>query len=110
MQVLHGGGIFPNALAFTGENGLVDGKAVALDRQNSAIRRYPVSNRNRNDISGNQLFGADAANVPITDNLGFVGRVFLERGNSLFGAALLRDTDDGIEDEDGKNLDGVSTR
>jgi hypothetical protein len=42
--------------------------------------------------------------MSIADNLGLVGGVFLERSNRLFGAALLRDTDDGIEDKDCEDL------
>jgi hypothetical protein len=40
----------------------------------------------------------------VADHAGFVGRVFLEGRNSLFGAALLGNTDDGIENEDRENL------
>jgi hypothetical protein len=42
--------------------------------------------------------------MSIANSLGFVGGVFLERGNGLFCAALLRDADNGIEDKDGENL------
>jgi len=41
----------------------------------------------------------------ITDNVGLVGRVLLQGGNCLLGATFLGDADDGIEDEDGENLD-----
>lgn len=40
----------------------------------------------------------------VTDDVGLVGRVFLERGNGLLGTALLGDTNDGIENENCKDL------
>jgi hypothetical protein len=45
--------------------------------------------------------------VAIAHDFGFVGRVFLEGGNGFFGARFLRYTDNGVEDENGKNLDKV---
>jgi hypothetical protein len=45
----------------------------------------------------------------IAEDVGFVGRVFLECGNGLFGAALLRNTDDGVEDENREDLELLGT-
>lgn len=103
-QILDGNGILSNTLTLSGEDSLVDGEAVTLDCQNSAVCRDAISNCNCNDISGDQIFRPDSGNVSIADNLGFVGRIFLERSNRLFGAALLRDTDHGIEDQDREDL------
>lgn len=40
----------------------------------------------------------------VSHDIGFVGRVFLQSGDGLFGTAFLGDTDNGIEDQNGKNL------
>jgi hypothetical protein len=43
--------------------------------------------------------------VSIANDLGLVGRVFLEGGDCLLGAGFLRYADNGIEDEDGEDLE-----
>jgi hypothetical protein len=43
--------------------------------------------------------------VSVAYDLGLVGRVFLEGGDGLFGAGFLRYSDDGVEDENGENLE-----
>jgi hypothetical protein len=103
-QVLDSNGILSNTLTLSSEDSLVDGEAVTLNCQNSAVCWDPISNSNSNDVSRDQLFRSDPGNMSIAYNFGLVGRVFLERSNRLFGAALLRDTDDGIEDEDCEDL------
>jgi hypothetical protein len=45
--------------------------------------------------------------LAIAHHVGLVGRVFLQRSDGLLGAALLRDSDDGIEDQDGEDDGGV---
>lgn len=40
----------------------------------------------------------------VPDDVGFVGGVFLEGGDGLLGTALLGDTNDGIENENRKDL------
>lgn len=98
--------ILADTLALAGQDGLVDGEAVALDCNDTAVCRDAVSDRNGDDVAGNQLLGLYSGDVAaITDNIGLVGRVLLQGGNCLLGATFLRDADDGIEDEDGENLD-----
>ena len=93
---------------------MVDVEAVTLDRQNPAVSGNPVANSDGNDISRNQFICLDACNVSVAYDLGLVGGVFLEGGNSLFGAGFLRDSDDSVEDENGEDLEresvSVSTR
>ena len=105
--ILDSPGILGHALALSGQDRLVDVEAVALDRQDPAVSGYPVANRDRDDISGNQLVGLDALDVAVAYDLGLVGRVFLEGGDGFLGAGFLRDSDDSVEDEDGEDLDVV---
>lgn len=42
--------------------------------------------------------------MSIPDDLGFIGRVFVQCGDRLFGAAFLGDTDNSIQDKDRENL------
>lgn len=101
--------ILTNTLTFTGENGLVDGKAVTFDSNYTAIGGDAVANMDRYDITGDQVVGLDARHVAtVSDDVCFVGRVFLEGGDGFLGAALLRDTDDGVEDENGEDNSRVN--
>lgn len=68
------GGIFSDTFTLSSKDGLVDVEAVALDGNNSAIGRNTVTNRHRDDITGNQVLGLDARDVAVvSDNVGFVG-------------------------------------
>jgi hypothetical protein len=46
--------------------------------------------------------------VSIAHDLCFISRVFLQGGDGLLGAGLLRHSDDSVEDEDGENLGGAA--
>lgn len=109
--VLDGIRTLADTLAFTGEDGLVDAEAVALNREQSAVGWDAVAHRNGNNIAGNEVVGLDALDETVANHLGLVRRVFLEGGDGLLGTAFLGDADDGIEDQDGQDLgDVVSTR
>ena len=69
--------ILAHTLTFTSQDSLVDREAVALDSDDSAVCRDPISNRDCDDISGYELVRLDAGNMAISENLGFVRRVFL---------------------------------
>lgn len=71
--ILDGPGILGHTLALSSQDRLVDVETVTLDRQNPAIGGYPVTNRDRDDISRDQLVGLDAFDVSIAYDLGFVG-------------------------------------
>lgn len=42
--------------------------------------------------------------MTVTDDLGFVRGVFIERGNRLLGAAFLGDTNNCVQDKNRENL------
>lgn len=68
------GGILADTFTLSSKDGLVDVEAVALDGNHSAIGRNTVTNRHRDDITGNQVLGLDTRDVAIvTDDVGFVG-------------------------------------
>jgi hypothetical protein len=46
--------------------------------------------------------------VSVAYNLGLVGRVFLEGGDGFLSASFLRNSDNGIEDENGENLETMA--
>lgn len=93
-----------DALALAREDRLVDAEAVGLERQNAAVGWDAVSDRDGDDVAGNELVGLDAPELAVANNLCVEGRVFLESGNGLFGAGFLGHANDGIEDEDGEDL------
>ena len=97
-------GVLGHTFTLASENGLVDVEAVALHGQNSAVSGNSITNCHRYNVTRHQIVGLDACDVSIAYDLGLVGRVFLESGDGLLGAGFLRDSNDGIEDEDGENL------
>jgi hypothetical protein len=46
--------------------------------------------------------------LTIAQHIGLVGRVFLQRGDRLFRATLLGDTNNSIEDQNCEDDDGVN--
>lgn len=99
------GGVFSNALALSGQDSLINRKAVALDGNNTAVGGNSISNRNGNNVARNKVVGLDSGYVTtVADDVGFVGGVFLQSGDGLLGTAFLGYTDDGVEDEDCENL------
>ena len=108
LLVLDSPGLLSNTFTLASQDSLVDAEAVAVDGEQSAVGGDTVTHRNLDHVSGNQIFSLNLANLSITDNLGLVGRVFLQGGDCLFGAALLGDSDDTIENENCENLFKVS--
>jgi len=106
--ILDGAGIFSNTLALTGQDSLVDAEAVAQDGKNTAVGGDLVSDSNIDDITGDELISANVGKISVSQHLGFARRVLVQRGNGGFGTALLRHSDDGIEDQDSKDLFGPS--
>jgi len=98
IRILDRTDVFSYALAFSGEDRLIDAEAVALDGQEAAVGRDSVSHGHGYDVSRYQIICLDTLEGSVTNDLGLIGRVFLECGNGLFCAGFLRDADDGIED------------
>ena len=98
--------VLGDTLTLTGQDGLVDAEAVAVNGQQATVRGDTVTDSDLDNISGHQIFRLDALDGTITNDLGFVRRVFLEGSNGFFGAAFLGDTNDGIEDKNRKDLCG----
>ena len=69
--------VLAHALALSGKNGLVDGEAVALDCNQSAVGWDARANGNIDDVTGHQLLSLDSRDVSIAKDVGLVGRVFL---------------------------------
>lgn len=42
--------------------------------------------------------------MPVPDDLGFVGRIFVQCGDRLLSTTFLRDTDNSVQDKDCENL------
>jgi hypothetical protein len=105
--VLDGVRVLADTLALSGQDTLVDTEAVAVDGQNSTVGRNAIAHGHLDDVSRNQLVCLDALNLAIANDLGLVGRVLLKCRDCLFGRRFLRNTYDGVEDEDGENLGGT---
>lgn len=96
--------VLSNTLTFTSQESLINAEAVAVNRQKTAIGGNLVTDGDVDDVTGNEVLGLDCSEVTITEDFRIIGGVFLKRSDSLLGARLLGDTDDGIEDEDGEDL------
>lgn len=98
--------ILAHTLALASQNGLVNGERVALDRDQAAVGGDAITDSDGYDVTGDEEVGLDARYLAIVaDNAGERRRVFLERGNGLLGTALLRNTDNSVEDEDCEDLE-----
>lgn len=107
--VNHSGGILADTLALSSKDGLVDGEAVALNGNDSAVGGDSIADSDGNNVAGDQLLSLDSRNMSsIANDVGLVGRVFLQGCDSLFSAALLGDSDDTIENENCEDLLRVS--
>lgn len=104
LVILNWTSVFPNALTFTGKDGLIDTEAVALDRQNTAISRDTIPDSNVDDVTWDKLFGANSGNMTVTNDLSLVRGVLIKCGNRLFGAAFLGDTDNCVQDKNCEDL------
>ena len=94
-----------DTLTLTRQDGLVDGEAVALDCDESAVGRDAIAYGNSDNIARDELISLDSGDMSIVpDDAGLIGRVFLQSSNGLLGTALLRDTNYRIENENGKDL------
>lgn len=99
--------IFPDAFAFSGQDSLVHGKAVAFDRDQSAVSRDAGTNGNVNDIAWHKILSLDTGNLSIAHHVGLVGRIFLQSGNCLLGTAFLGHSNNGVENKDCQDDSGV---
>ena len=97
--VLDGVRVLGNTLALPCQDGLVDAKTVAVDCNDATVCGDTVSNRDVQDVTGDEVLCLDSLGQTIANHLGLIGRIFLQGGNCLFRTALLGDTDDGIEDQ-----------
>lgn len=108
LGILDGAGVLAHTLRLAGQDTLVDAEAVAVDGEQAAVGGDAVAHGHDDDIAGDQVLGLDALDLAVADRLGLVGRVFLQGGNGLFSRGFLRDSDDGVEDENGEDLGRVS--
>src|SRR6185312_8871217 len=60
------------------------------------------------DVARDELLGLDLGRGAIPNGLGLVRRVFLQGSDCFLGAALLRDTDYSVQDQDSQNLDQLA--
>jgi hypothetical protein len=84
---------------------LIDGEAVALNCDESAVGRNAIADGNGDDIARDELISLDSGDMAIVaDDAGLIGRVFLQSSNGLLSTALLRDTNYRIENKNGQDL------
>lgn len=105
--VLDSIGILAHTLALTGQDRLINAEAVAVDAEDSAVGGNAVADSDVDNITGDQLFGLDRLNCSIAHDLGGVCAVLLQGRNGLLGRRFLANTNDGVQDQDGKDNGGV---
>ena len=88
-----------------GQGSLFDAK---LDRLRQAdVGRYHVSGLQEDQISGNDLFRGNRLGTVLTDHRRRRGGQFLEGRHGFFGTIFLNETQDGIENHDHGDGDGI---
>jgi hypothetical protein len=105
--VLDSLGVFAHTLALASQDRLIDAEAVAVDAEDSAVGGDAVADSDVDNVTRDQLFGLDRLNCSIAHDLGGVCAVLLQGRNSLLGRRFLADTDDGVQDQDGKDDGGI---
>jgi hypothetical protein len=71
-------GCFTDALALSGEDCLIDAEATGRDREQSAVRRDFITDRDEDYIAWDKLGGMNSGSLASPKDFGFVGRVLLE--------------------------------
>jgi len=92
-------------LRFTGQRGL-----DAFERgccQEPGISRNQVAGFQREDVTSNDSGGGNRSNFPIALYFGLGRSHLFERRDGLFRIELLVKADDGVEDDDREDGDGI---
>ena len=98
-------GCFVYRLRLAGQRGL-----DALERgrfQEPGIRRDQVAGFQREDVTGHDCRGRNRSDLPVASHLGLRRGHLLERRDGFLRVELLIEADDGVEDDDGEDGDGV---
>ena len=67
-----------HAFALSSEDCLIDAEAAGGDREQSAVCRDSITDSDGDNIAWDKLGGVDAGNLASSEDLCFVGGVFLE--------------------------------
>ena len=98
-------GLLGHRLRLAGQRGL---DAPERGRfQEPGIGRDQVAGFQREDIAGNDARGGNRSDLPVAPHLGLGRGHLLERRDGLLGLEFLVEADDGVEDDDGEDGDGV---
>ena len=103
--LLQSRGLLRHRLRLAGQRGL-----DALERgrlQEPGIGRDQVAGFQREDVTGDDSRGRNRSDLPIASHLGLGRGQLLERRDGLLRVELLVEADDGVEDDDGEDGDGV---
>ena len=98
-------GLLRHRLRLAGQRGL-----DALERgrfQEPGIGRDQVAGFQREDVTGDDSRGRNRSDLPVAPHLGLGRGHLLERRDGLLRVELLVEADDGVEDDDGEDGDGV---
>lgn len=105
LLILDSARILVHTLTLARQDRLVYLKRVALNGKHTTVRRDTVPNGHGYNVSRDKLIRLDFFRRSVPDDFCFIGRIFLQRGDRLFGTAFLRNTNHGIEDENGQDLE-----
>ncbi len=83
-----------------GEDGLVYAEGGRVDGDDATVGGDLVAHGENEHIAGDEVFGADLFGGALTNDVGGVGAVLLERVDGLVSVTLLNDTDGSIGNED----------
>jgi hypothetical protein len=90
---------------FTGECGFIHLEIV--NGAESEISGYLVAALEKDDVSGDDLFRRDAEAVAVSADGGFSDDQTCEGFDGFFCFGFLNEADDGVDEDDGENDDGV---
>ena len=98
-------GLLRHRLRLAGQRGL-----DALERggfQKPGISRNQVAGFQREDVAGDDSRGRNRSDLPVASHLGLRRGHLFERRDGLLRVELLVEADDGVEDDDGEDGDGI---
>ena len=95
---LHGDG-------FAGQGGFVGAQGVSLDE--AGVGRDAVPRLQQKDVAGDELPGGDLPDPSVPPHLHHGGGKARQRRHRLFGAVLLGEAEQRVQEDDGDDRDGV---
>ncbi len=99
------GGLLLHGFGFARQRGFLNAE---IDRFEQAhVRGQDVARLELEDVAWDEISRGEGNQLPVADDAHFGHGKFLQRGDGLFGAIFLHESEDRIQQDDGSDGDGV---